>query len=1671
MRKVLRVILYIIGGILLLVLLLVLLLQTPWGKGLLRQQVVSYLKTKLKTEIVLARLDYSIPESLTLEGLLIRDRQNDTLAYIRQLHVDIKMLALLNNKVVVNKLILDGVNAHVYRINPDTAFNYQFIIEAFATPESEPNVAQDQDTSSSTPLVLDVGKVQLTDVRLRYNDNTGGTYFSMHLGDLVLRPQTIDLDKSKFAIKELSINQLQSYVATDTSYLPPLPPDTSAATDMLLSVEKLDLNQVKFAYLGKEDSMYFNIALDQLNGQLSKFGLLQQHIDVPYLKLEGVQSSVVMGKPQPKAKVSSKQVPKDTDTAASDWRVLVGNLMLNKINFAFDNNADPRLQQGMDYSHLKFSDLSLNTDKVVYGPDTISGNVKLLALKEKSGLWLTDFKTNFIYHSKGAFLNNFYLQTPGTLLQDKIEVSYPSIAALQKELNKMYLNIALNKSKVDMQDVFLFLPDDQRKNLKDYARERFLLDVVMKGHLNDLILNRFAVKGLAGSDIDINGTLKGLPDADKLSYQLNLNKVATTFKAIAPFVPESVQEQIRIPDWFDIKGKISGTVNEYHPNVLIKTADGNASINGMLSMAAGEGKEKYDLSVALDALNLGKILRQDTLIGSITLNTDIKGIGFDPKNMNTTFDANIVSAYAMKYGFKGIHLNGSIIDQSGVIKGYSTDPNLNFSLDALFNLSNAYPALTANLDLHNLDLQALKLSSDTLQLKGNISADFSSLNPDYPAGKLVYAQPQIKMPGYALQLDSIVFASNPTADSNQQLSLNVANVLQLNMDGHIPLTQVGNAALFHINEHYRITDSMLDLPANYNVNLDAHVVFKPVLRQWVPSLRPFDTIKINGAITPSSFDLKADIPKLVYGTTKLDSISFRMFERGDTMRYGLAAKHLIFNQYDIWYPSVSGRLLNDSIYTRLAVRDADRKEQFALGAAMHHDLDDTAEITSIRMYKGLVLDYDRWEVNPANRIQLGKNGFYVSDLSISRGNESINIYSDEPVQGSILNAEIKNFSLSNLTRMLSRDTLIADGKLNVLLMADLSDTFPKMYAKAHLDSLVAFGNPVGNLELNASNNSANTYLTFLSLSGNQNDVKILGQYNIEPVAGNQLDFKVAVNALYLKSLEGFTFGSIKNSSGFIKGELSIAGTNEKPRILGKLNTDKLTTTVAMLGAPYTMDNEEIRFAADGIRFEDFKIKDAKGNIASIKGRVLTPDFQKYMLSLNVNAKNWMAINSKPNDFEMFYGKLLISTNLIIKGSATAPEINGNLTVHDSTNLTYAMIDNGPGIQETEGIVQFVDVRDTFAVDSTLLERNPVMVSRATQMNINVDVEPTAKINVIIDPSTGDELSVQGEAHLNTFIGPDGAVGLTGTYELRDGFYELNYNFLKKKFKVQKGSVITLSGDPLDAEVDIVAVYNAIVAPFELVERQVSSSEINLYRQRLPFEVQLKLKGKVLKPEISFDIVFPESKQNVVSTTVAETVQRKLQEIRNDPSVLNKQVFAALIMNRFITDDPFSSGAGGGLEFAARQSASRFLSDQLNKIAGSLIKGVDLSIGLESNEDYSSGQKSNVTNLNVTASKQLFDDRLKLTVGNDFQIEGQQQQHSSVLPGNLAAEYKLSTDGRYNVRAYRVNQIQNIIDGFVIETGVSFKMIVEFNRLKQIFRKAQQRNARASAVKTEEKPKS
>ena len=124
---------------------------------------------------------------------------------------------------------------------------------------------------------------------------------------------------------------------------------------------------------------------------------------------------------------------------------------------------------------------------------------------------------------------------------------------------------------------------------------------------------------------------------------------------------------------------------------------------------------------------------------------------------------------------------------------------------------------------------------------------------------------------------------------------------------------------------------------------------------------------------------------------------------------------------------------------------------------------------------------------------------------------------------------------------------------------------------------------------------------------------------------------------------------------------------------------------------------------------------------------------------------------------------------------------------------------------------------------------------------------------------------------------------------------------------------------------------------------------------------------------------------------------------------------------------------------------------MNQLAGSLVKGVDISFDLNSGDDYSSGTTTTQTDLNVKVSKNLFNDRIRVSVGSDFQLEETNPgQNTTNLAGDVSVDYRLSKDGRYMIRVYRKDQYETVVQAQVVETGLSFILTFDYNKFRELF---------------------
>lgn len=914
-----------------------------------------------------------------------------------------------------------------------------------------------------------------------------------------------------------------------------------------------------------------------------------------------------------------------------------------------------------------------------------------------------------------------------------------------------------------------------------------------------------------------------------------------------------------------------------------------------------------------------------------------------------------------------------------------------------------------------------------------------------------------------IPLQTVRIEAKSTEQTNL-LSLK-SQIIDAELQGKYKLTELSTALMRTVDSFYALNDSKIlekQIAPNQYFSLNAQIKDDKILQFFVPELKYFDGISITGMFEAQQNNLSFAVnsPLIEYGNYHLHQLSMRVdnLNPKEKLSFEINGKKLEAESFAVNNLNLSGAFFQNTIDFNLSTRDeVEAQPKYLIAGKILTEGDkNTLQINP----NEFILNNDAWLVNPNNQITFEKEGFYANAFDLTKGNASLRIQSEQQVPKSPLQINIENFKLENIAEMLKKDNLLAKGTLNGT--ANIQSMEPNIQATAlfNLTNFEFNEIPVGNIELDAKTIANNLLQATVALSGNGNDVNIAGDYNL---TNSAFDFDINLNTLPMKTLEALSMDNLSDAGGHLNGKLRLQGTTEQPTINGAIGFNDVKMTLTKTGTIFQNINDEIKFTGQDIIFNRFRLNDASNNRLVIDGGIKTKHFKSYAFDLSVKANKFKLIDA-PKDFDkIMFGVFELDANLFIGGDLDLPIVNGDLSVTDQTDFTFILPQTTPTKQEREGIVEFVREEKFGTYQQTQTDTiNSNAPLKGMNVTVNISVNREAKISIVLDKANGDFVKLQGHGELTGGVDPSGKTSLTGIYEVEKGAYELSVNMLRRKFNIQKGSQIIWAGDPLEADMNITAIYTTETAPLDLVQQQLaglSSAELNQYKQRIPFHTLLKMEGELLKPEISFDIT-TDDKNAAVSSDVLLNTTQKLAQLRQEPSELNKQVFALLLLNRFIGENPFDTNSGTSAEAMARQSVSRILSESLNDIAGDLIAGVDLNFNLESSEDYSTGEKTNRTDLNVELSKKLLNDRLKISVGSNFGLEGEARQgeQTTNIAGDLTLDYMLSKNGRYMLRTYRKNQYQVAMQGQVIETGLGFIITIDYDDLiKYITRKKESKH--------------
>jgi translocation and assembly module TamB len=328
----------------------------------------------------------------------------------------------------------------------------------------------------------------------------------------------------------------------------------------------------------------------------------------------------------------------------------------------------------------------------------------------------------------------------------------------------------------------------------------------------------------------------------------------------------------------------------------------------------------------------------------------------------------------------------------------------------------------------------------------------------------------------------------------------------------------------------------------------------------------------------------------------------------------------------------------------------------------------------------------------------------------------------------------------------------------------------------------------------------------------------------------------------------------------------------------------------------------------------------------------------------------------------------------------------------------------------------------------------------------ITLNPEAVFNIIIDPANGDMITARGRGDISLNMDSEENINLFGNYVIEEGNYDLKFlGVIKRTFSVQSGSSISWSGDPESPLLDITAIYETRAPRIDLVSDMtdiMTPEEIRAARRSLPVHVLMNMRGELTEPTLEFDIEVPEA----TAAADAGVVNQRIEQIKNDPTELNKQAFGLIVLGRFIYDGIGFADTGGEspLLGQAGQSVSRLLNRQLENVSDQYLGGIELEVNIEALDQR---EGTFAQNVELMASRQISD-RITVTAGGTVNVGTPER--STQFAGDYAIHYRLNDAGTVSLRFFRTGQHDIFTDNVLTKNGASINHHKDFNRLRDLW---------------------
>jgi len=1296
---------------------------------------------------------------------------------------------------------------------------------------------------------------------------------------------------------------------------------------------------------------------------------------------------------------------KDTTSNKPKWIFGIRSIELNDCRFTFKNAAKIFDRPfGMDYSGLDVSNLNLVLSD--FRPGGSLGGVKFrirrLSCIEKCGLDLKFMSADFLVNHQNMSFKNVYIKTSlSELAAKETSFHFDSWQDFSGDnfISEVFMDIDIRKSDVAFSDLSQFAP------YFGMYTGKVMLTGKVTGTVDNLKGEKINV--LFGEMTRINGNfdLKGLPNIRTSLIYADVTDLVTCPQDIERVqVPKSPVGHVTLPvtmqkiTTIGFKGNFTGFFDDFVTYGTFTSNLGNLSTDVSIKPLVGVDTDTtftFRGALKTERFHLGKLLTQPAL-GEITLTGMVEGSA-SRNNIHALLRGNVSSIDLKGYEYRNIAINGTVVNRIYDGQLSVDEPNIKMDFSGKVDLTETIPAFDFWANVERARLYHLKLvEKDTSSFAAfSIQATFSGNNIDNLSGDLDLKNSLFRRNSREIEINNLLLFTKEIRDTNQFILL--SDILDAEIRGKYQFLKLPESFFSMVKNFAPAWVPATVSPDSLsNNNFRFKATFKDTEKLtnfFVNEFYVSRRTQIDGVYDPAHRDVHfvLNVPYMgldgkqwqgFYLNGNVENFSFVVESGCEVFRVN---KNLSFEHL-----TMKARACGDSVGMDFRWNNWDSLlNRGFISSKIFFLKKPKQQIPVIHVFSSpgqIVTAGDIWTLTHQG-ISIDSTTVRINNIRASMDNQEIlvsGVISQK--EQDKLDITVKDLSLPVINSSLQFDKLLFGGIANG--SASLSNLYgiPVFVSDLHIDDFSLNNSPFGSTDLTALWNSANRTVRIETKSF-LNDLRTLQAKGNYYITNQELDFDVSLEKVPVKILQPYLENVFTGLEGTLSGEM---------RLTGAINNPLMNGSIDIQNAAMTLDYTKTRYSFAGattvknnsISFKDIELFDQFRNSCKITDGFLFIDrFRNITYDLQFQANHLEVLNTGVRDNNLFYGRAFATGSIRIRGNPKDMQLDIFAKTERNTRF-FIPLSSSDELSKT-AFISFVDHTpraqrrsSEYQRSRALMFSNDEPVPEATKFNINItmDVTPDAEAQLIFDAKIGDIIRARGNGNLKLNIA-NNRFDMRGTYIIEEGDYLFTLQNLlsNKHFSIEKGGIITWSGDPLGALLNLKAIYTARPSLYDLMKE-------DNFKRSVPVQCILHITNKMTNPNIRFELDIPNASQEVMSFLNAATASEE---------EMSQQFIFLVAANRF-SNVANSGSAGSGLETMGLATASEFLTGQLSHLLSQWREDIDIDFSVRpgtfnTGQVYEGGITTNRVNFRVNyevateTSDNVGEFSLETKVGNSNKL--------------------------------------------------------------------------------------